>query len=710
MQRSFLASTVSIVGVLAACLPASAQRPGGEYGAVVLESSPPEGWAISLPLSGTGAAPPPVRVRAGQATSIPLPDTGYALVCGGADDCATVCSVLRDGEDLALLRLVNGSRVRGRVLLDRSPVADGRVHLQLTNVESRRPFSLPLSRSKTDAISTSVATGPDGSFEFAHVAPGTYAAEVHFRDGRIYQGDTFVVPDGDDRGLASMQLPLIQVPEGLRTAIRVHDRDGRPIAGAGVGLLQQDGTRITFAAETKTDADGLASVSGLDFGLPVHLTCSAPGFARVQEKLSAPPASHDCLLVRNGNVSGRVVSMDGEPLSATIRLEGSDKSTTASGDGSFRLSGVPAGAAQLRATAPGHRAGIHAVLVDERLDTDAGTIELAEADALRGVVIDAESRSPIEGATVAVQDPAQSVLTNHDGQFTVKVDLVQGARLEVTAAGYAIGTHDVAAVLAERDGAHEEQEIRLERAGELEVTVWNDDGDAPCADCTVSIANQYVMRSGRTDGSGIARFADLAPGQYQVGREYVSAGAAIVHVSSGKSMRIVLVKPRETTRVQLGSRKRVVDIALAPQPPPDCRLSGLSRGTAVLAERDGGQGSFHLPTQPGETYRLQLSCGSMGVRIGTLPAELDGTLFPIRLGESSVVGIVAMEGDRPGGYGITLRSAADGSVIAWASPQPDGRFAVPYLVPGTYTLEIGTSPSRVMVVVTGSATDVGRVR
>lgn len=704
-----------VAGVLAATLAladfshAGARNTGPVDGAVLIENSPAEAWAVVFPLGGNAGTSSPVALGPGVPTPLEFPADGDALVCGGADGCATTCTVIREAAGLARLRLLNGARVRGRCLMGRLPVRDARVFLRPAFLESRRPLALPLFRGRKGELVTSVTTDASGAFELGHVAPGAYVAEVHLRDGRIHESEALVVDgDRDDDSPVDIELPPIAIPEGLRTVVQVRGRDGSPIAGAGVGLLQRRGEATVFVAETRTDAHGVADVSGLVAGVPVYTTCSARGFARLEQRFPAPPATQDCVLERFGTVSGSVAANDGTPLPATVSLVRDGQTADARTDGRFRLSGVRSGSDELRVAAPGYRVALREIVVEEGHDTDVGALTLAKADAFIGRAVDAESRAPVHGAAVRVVDPVLSgaVFTDQDGRFSVLVDLAHGARLEAAAAGYATAIQDIAAAAT---AAPEGAVIPLERPGTLEVMVWSDEGDLPCIGCTVTISARSNVRSERTDASGVVRFSGLSPGVYHVTREHVTAGAAIVQVSGGGTGRMVAVKPRETARVELGSKSRVIEIALSPPPAADCRITAIAANSTVWGERNPGTGAYRLAIRPGEAYRLQLGCGGGGVRVGALPAEYQGTLLTLDLAASSLIGSVTAGGEPVAGREVMLRSVPDDSLVAWSVTQPDGRFALLYLPPGMYSLLPSGGARPLLVLVAGPVTDVGRV-
>lgn len=263
MRRISSSLLLLLLGALPVLAGNKEEVPIAVGGAVLIENSPPRPWVVVLPLAGRARVGGPLEVTPGVPAHLDLPADGDALLCGGADGCATSCRVTAPGDELTRLPLVTGARVRGRCVVGRSPARDAQVFLRPAVLESRRPVALPLFRDGSGELVTNVLTDAGGAFELEHVAPGKYVAEVHLRDGRIHESEVLVIEDEPDvHSPLVRELPLIQIPEGLRTVVTVRDRDGAPVAGAGVGLMQRRGQTVVFTAETVTDSDGLAEVSG----------------------------------------------------------------------------------------------------------------------------------------------------------------------------------------------------------------------------------------------------------------------------------------------------------------------------------------------------------------------------------------------------------------------------------------------------------------
>ncbi|HEX9982252.1 MAG TPA: carboxypeptidase regulatory-like domain-containing protein [Thermoanaerobaculia bacterium] len=672
-----LTRVASVLGILLAlAMPlGAAERP--PFGFVQTVGGPGTAWAVVLPLAGGSRGQPPAAVAGGVPQYIALPADAPALICVGAEGCATTCG--RADEEVEQFALTDGRLVRGICRIGRTPAAGARVHFRPANVESRRPISIPLART-SNGLTSSITTNTDGAFEAA-LAPGDYIVEVLFADGRSHESAPFLVPPQTDA--RPLELPPIVVEPGMTVATEVRSADGAPIASAGVGLSQRDGDTVVVSAEGRTDANGMIALGGLRHDLPLYLSCSASGFARREERLDAPPSTHLCVLERLGSIRGRVTDSAGVPLTtAVISLTSAGRRSDSAEDGTFVMRDVRPGAEELRITAPGYGVTSRSLSVEPG-EQDLGTIVVRDGDAIRGRVVDAETQQAIEGASVAIDQPpgGSTGRTDDAGRFVVAGDLDQGTRLEVSAAGYATRFVTVARGLAAEEGLL----VPLTRPGMLEVTVWDETTDAPCSGCTVIAFATDATASEMTDGSGIAHFASLAPGEYQVLREYVRAGARGVHVSGGSSSQFVSIRPRELTRVELGTRARRIRVAMTPQPSREWQLSAVGRGGVFTAERDDATGTFTVRARRGEAYRLQLSNSTRGVHAGAIAADYEGTLLTLPLGTATVRGQLLHDGAGVAGARVTVM-AVDGTMSGWALTRPDGTFEVPYLRAGVYTL------------------------
>jgi hypothetical protein len=203
----------------------------------------------------------------------------------------------------------------------------------------------------------------DGTFEFPHVTPGTYAAEVYpavpgalptpvvvssadIRDLKVTVPDTREVPG---RVLASGEVP---VPRSMEISVGTRDKLRIPIAPDGsFSVTLSAGEKITV------NADSLPSgyvVDSMNYGAqnllttPLSFTGSSTEELRVSLRAAIPPAT----------VRGRVVGIASLPSGSHVWLTdfgGNQRTleTSINPDGSFAFARVAAGTYSIRLSTPG---------------------------------------------------------------------------------------------------------------------------------------------------------------------------------------------------------------------------------------------------------------------------------------------------------------------------------------------------------------------
>jgi hypothetical protein len=191
----------------------------------------------------------------------------------------------------------------------------------------------------TDRVGAQVArgrTGPDGAFQFAGLAPGSYVV-IFSRPG--YQPHAEVV--------VPSAVPLDVVLEPA-TSVRgvVHDRDsGQPVGAATVTAVGPDGEVI---ASTVSDPDGAYRITGLDADA-VMLVVAAPGADPRATEVELGGGEHvvDLALDTYSTLSG-TVTVDGHPVErlhlALYAQDGRATATTVTDRaGAYRFDRIKAG-------------------------------------------------------------------------------------------------------------------------------------------------------------------------------------------------------------------------------------------------------------------------------------------------------------------------------------------------------------------------------
>ncbi len=208
-------------------------------------------------------------------------------------------------------------------------------------------------------------TGPDGAVSFGPMPPGTYLYTVRAEGYPPIVDEPAPAAAGHGRQVVSLALEpgstargIVLSPGGEPVAGAVCVAEGGPAGGAAVdlpragrvrcdlrawlGLDTRDCRGVTMA--TLSDQSGRFTLSGLPAGV-TRVVCSARGFlpGLLEGLRLAPGGAARGLEVRlrdMGQVSGRVVDLEGDGVAnAMVRVPGQG-STTSDRHGFFRLWGI----------------------------------------------------------------------------------------------------------------------------------------------------------------------------------------------------------------------------------------------------------------------------------------------------------------------------------------------------------------------------------
>ena len=259
----------------------------------------------------------------------------------------------------------------------------------------------------------------------------------------------------DTTGRPDAELEL-KLPRAGKVVGRVLDGDGKPIAGATVGLRTSGSIFSGSALWEKCSEDGRFSYDGKPLGRTGRLSARAPGYQDQEREdvvaLDASiPAEFNFTLrpdprkgqvakavardMNRRTVSGTIVGPEGRPVvGAVVRwglLVSSDSvpETTSDAQGAFRLEAVPDPADVLSVMAKGLAPSFPAI--------DAGgdrrvSVELKPGATIRGRVVD-DAGAPIEGVMVVpkINNPRPNrggfayldelkAKTDRDGKFVLE--------------------------------------------------------------------------------------------------------------------------------------------------------------------------------------------------------------------------------------------------------------------------------------------------
>lgn len=657
---------------------------------------------------------------------------GLAFVCLGGDNAATVCRRLALEEDRAvqLAGPVAGMRVTGGVAIGTKPAAGAEISVLLHPLPIRKPFLFPLGRREGEgapSFMTQVRSDEHGRFVIPLLAPGDYRLDVRFPGGRSERGEPFSVPDldqakpakgvnhDDSKGPPVFDLGEMVVPEGLTLQVAVTDRLGKPLPHAHVSARQGNLPFGSISFSAKADGTGTASLAGLE-PQAVLVTCSAPGFHALQKTFDSLPGLAPCALTRFSGVEGRIVGEEEEPtagVTVTVRL--TELSTVTGRDGRFSFDGMKAGRYDLVMAAPGYRIlEKHVQLApEERLSL--APLPMEGAQAFRGRIVDGGSGEPVSGAAVSVTDPpgAGATASDEEGIFALQTDSEGSLTLAITSEHHPAAIFEVPP--QQRSGENADLQLfKLYPGGRIHVTVWDEQADAPCFGCSISLfqpgADRRLGLMMSTDQLGASLSPLLAPGPYQVYLERVQSLGSVVRVSGGDNIRGATVEPGKTAEVNFGEKRSTLEIAFVPAPPPDwsLRAQGSSRSEAYSQRRDG---TFQIRKPGGEALRLILQQlgGNFQVLATTLPTGFEKAYLSLPLPATAITATVVRNDEPLAHVRVDLVSLETNANFAWGSTGGDGSFSASFLPAGSYRLLVDGRPVQTITLEEGAPLDLGLV-
>lgn len=546
---------------------------------------------------------------------------------------------------------------------------------------------IPLARGAKEWV-TVVRTDDDGRYEIEHLAAGSYIFEVTTRNGRIEQNGPVEIPplapNVPNRPPPSrtVVLPDVRFAEGVAVVVEVRSTDGTPIPTALVEISQTGSGAAPHVFEGNSNAEGVATLDGIDAAIPGRVGCAATGFTRFSEPFDVLPALVTCTLAPLAAIKGTVVDMRGEPVPrATVDVRGAHRNAMTGPSGAFAIDAVPPGTYTIRATSSRSGMATSEIRVAAGETLDLGELSLGATRDVRGRVVAVATGEAIVGAAVtAIDPPGASAVTDSDGVFALQCDADARTRVRVEANGYA-------AVEAAIDA---DATIRLPHPGSLDLLVWDDATGEPCVGCTMIATSSHGVVSGITNGQGRVLLERLAPGKHQVTRERVTSTSRGITVSGGADTQTVAVRQNETTHVEIGTRLRLVKVVVEPAPAAafELRAHGSQRVVTATATA-AGQYSFRA--RPSQGYDIALATARHGVFIGHVGADHSGQVLSFQLGNREAR-LRITKGEEPAADVLVRLVTVSGAPAGWALTDPAGFASVPYLRPGTYSVLVEGQP------------------
>jgi large repetitive protein len=650
---------------------AGPQAVHSEDGAFALEDVPAGTWEVVAQAKGYQSA------RVG----------GVAVDEGGT----------REGVEI---RLNPGHAIRGRVLDGAGgvPILDASVTLQRAGGGGRALAQL---MGESDA-----RTDGEGRFAIEGLAPGSYTVVAQHPD---YADATAVVDVKDGPAAAELRM----VPGGTVGGV-VLSSANTPLAGAAVSLASGGrgggfgrGGFGGFAGgdTTVTDESGRFRFRHVTAGrytvtasLRGHGTTPADVVLQVGESRENLVLSLASGTRIRGVVSGLPAGLRG---SVRVFASGPDGYAAAGGaaaDGSFELTGAPAGPIDLRATAGDPASGLRSaraqIEIAEGEDEALAQIVFESGFSLSGTVT--RNGQAVEGANVSASlgggGPFTSARTNASGAY----------RLE----GLTAGTYNVS---VSQGGAPRLQSITIEGDATLDLVipfarlagvVLDGATHQPLADVVVQATTSAAARGPRTastDSNGRFSLEDLEASAYTL----VARKAGYQLVS------------REVTATEGGGEELLLELARGAGIALEVRDASFGVPLrAVQARATDGAGATvfaggvtldsdgrgEIPSLPPGAYRVAVYASGYAPAILAVTAPAPAVLLPLTVGGG--IEIHAGAATLAGGSARAQILTTGGQPYSFAFFSPEGRLTLTApirrlenLAPGAYVLQVeGAEP------------------
>lgn len=560
-----------------------------------------------------------------------------------------------------------------------------------------------------------------GAFEIPDISTGTFILRATKEGFAAFSREGVEIAAGS----GPADLGTITLESGVTIEGRVTDSKGRPLEGAQVSAIpfvdsMASGTfEVTSLKPMVAGADGNFRVEGLKRGERYDLSARHPGHAPATAPgVEAPAEDLRIVLQTARTLSGRVVGPEREPVpgaeiqareESRVTSEGSGITTISTrplavtdAEGRFRIGELEAGTLNLVVSARKYRTRrLEGFRVPDE-DVDSLEIVLDRGARLEGRVVDGEGEPVVRARLEArlqnregFSDPDSEPLTVSGEDGSYRLEGLETAQYRIVVESPTHGQTD--AVTAIFPGTNR-LDIVFERGVEVTGRAVDESG-TPVADAAILL---QAIPSGRgfdtvSSADGTFRFPAVRDGLFRLAgqaRGFAEASAPREIQISGQPLsglelrflrgvtltgRLLGLSPAELKSVWVQAH-RVTDeggLTSSGEGTVDAQgrysLAGLTPGewevVANVGPRRSGRGTLHL---------------AAGVRDPVLDIE-----FPEG---ATLTGRVLLDGTPWSGVQVIASQVDDDeSGNGMATTTHDGRFTLPNLPPGRYSLTL-TSP------------------
>ncbi|MEO0652011.1 MAG: carboxypeptidase-like regulatory domain-containing protein [Planctomycetota bacterium] len=504
-----------------------------QAGAVDIE---PETWTVATDAEGkfqfTGVAP-------GDNYAIGVEAEGFATL------------------EVNLVSVSQGQTTEERIVLDEGFIVAGYVRdvangVKLPGAElTLLPLNFaqfPEEDPQYQARLRRVETSDDGYYEFTNVAPDMYMLMARAEGfGTVSMNDVQVLRDRKKQRV----IRDFNLEAGDLIAGQVFSRDGEPLEGVRVIAISLGGQK-TSRGTAYSQPNGSFQIRGLVPGT-YTVVGQLNGWQEGREqRVETGNASLRLELIRQGGVTGRVLTPEGQPLrefNVGLRMVNPHTSVPGrsmrnqqikgSSDGSFSIGGVPPGEYVVEA-----KSGRYAPTKSERFKITLGeltngvVVNMTYGGAITGRVVDSATGEPIKGALVETRDNTHtrgqlggifqflvprttteaSARTDADGVFNLELLTPDVYQVEISHRDfYSVVQQDLRVLDSEEPT--DAGTFELSPGANLTGTVYDASG-RPLVGGKVSVTNNAaavgLSYEAKTNAQGRYRINNIMPGTYQV--------------------------------------------------------------------------------------------------------------------------------------------------------------------------------------------------
>lgn len=323
------------------------------------------------------------------------------------------------------------------------PVNEGAVSGRVLDANNGQPVIGATLRTSTGLETTA---GVDGSFALSGLSAGSHVIDI---TATGYNPLNMTVSVNAAGTAVLGNVLLTPMPDtGFIRGVVSRAADGVPIQGATVTV---SGASVTA---TQSDAEGRFALSAAPGTLGITVTADGYEPVNASGTLTAGAALwFTPMMLETGapapapevSVQGTVVdNATGGPLAGvtvTVTNGAHAWNTVTDASGAFTLTGIDAGEETITLAKTGYQSQIYTAVAGPGNTVALGTVRLAHETVTRsstitGRLLDADSGSPIAGASIVIAETGSNAISAVDGAYTIEAITLTRFTLQASAPGY----------------------------------------------------------------------------------------------------------------------------------------------------------------------------------------------------------------------------------------------------------------------------------